>query len=428
MLTINNFKKLSFLVYGLGLTGRSVVSFFKKNNIKNYQVWDDENKNLFKKQRALNLSHALKKANHIVLSPGVSLKNTKNKNELKKFKKKIITDIDLIFMLKKFHKSIVVTGTNGKSTTCEIINHLLKKNKYKVLLGGNIGTPILDLKIKKDNFLIIEASSFQLAHSKFICPDFALLLNITNDHLDWHGNMKNYIDSKFKIFEQQKKNQFSILNSKFSKFYRKRKLSGKLIIPNIEKYKKFKSNIQNSYLRSDLNNENMSFVLSLSKLLKIGEKNLSNSLKNFSGLPHRYEIFYKKKNCIFINDSKATSFQSTKFALENTKNIFWIVGGLPKKNDKINLKHLKKNIVKTYIIGKNTNFFKKQLQNKINYHIANNLKNSLRIVVKDIKLLKKQNNTVLLSPASASYDQFLNFEDRGNKFKKLCIYYARKYL
>ncbi len=428
MLTINNFKKLSFLVYGLGLTGRSVVSFFKKNNIKNYQVWDDENKNLFKKQRALNLSHALKKANHIVLSPGVSLKNTKNKNELKKFKKKIITDIDLIFMLKKFHKSIVVTGTNGKSTTCEIINHLLKKNKYKVLLGGNIGTPILDLKIKKDNFLIIEASSFQLAHSKFICPDFALLLNITNDHLDWHGNMKNYIDSKFKIFEQQKKNQFSILNGKFSKFYRKKKLSGKLIIPSIEKYKKFKSNIKNSYLKSDLNNENMSFVLSLSKLLKIGEKNLSNSLKKFSGLPHRYEIFYKKKNCIFINDSKATSFQSTKFALENTKNIFWIVGGLPKKNDKISLKHLKKNIVKTYIIGKNINFFKKQLQNKINYHIANNLKNSLRRVVKDIKLLKKQNNTVLLSPASASYDQFLNFEDRGNKFKKLSIYYARKYL
>ena len=428
MLSIDNFKKLSFLVYGLGLTGRSVVSFFKKNNIKNYQVWDDENKNLFKKQRALNLSHALKKANHIVLSPGVSLKNTKNKNELKKFKKKIITDIDLIFMLKKFHKSIVVTGTNGKSTTCEIINHLLKKNKYKVLLGGNIGTPILDLKIKKDNFLIIEASSFQLAHSKFICPDFALLLNITNDHLDWHGNMKNYIDSKFKIFEQQKKNQFSILNGKFSKFYRKKKLSGKLIIPSIEKYKKFKSNIKNSYLKSDLNNENMSFVLSLSKLLKIGEKNLSNSLKKFSGLPHRYEIFYKKKNCIFINDSKATSFQSTKFALENTKNIFWIVGGLPKKNDKISLKHLKKNIVKTYIIGKNINFFKKQLQNKINYHIANNLKNSLRRVVKDIKLLKKQNNTVLLSPASASYDQFLNFEDRGNKFKKLSIYYARKYL
>ena len=205
MFSIDNFKKLSFLVYGMGLTGRSVVNFFKKNKIKSYQVWDDKNKNLFKKKRPLNLNHALKKVNYIVLSPGVSLNNSKNRDKLKKFKQKIITDIDLIFMLKKFYKSIVITGTNGKSTTSKIISHLLTKNKYKTLLGGNIGTPLLDLKIKKNNFLIVEASSFQLAHSKFIRPDFALLLNITNDHLDWHGSMKNYINSKFKIFEQQKK-------------------------------------------------------------------------------------------------------------------------------------------------------------------------------------------------------------------------------
>ena len=86
-----------------------------------------------------------------------------------------------------------------------MIYHLLKKNNYKTLLGGNIGTPILSLNIQKNNFIVIEASSFQLAHSKYICPDFAILLNITNDHLDWHGNMKNYIESKFKIFKLQKK-------------------------------------------------------------------------------------------------------------------------------------------------------------------------------------------------------------------------------
>ena len=102
-----------------------------------------------------------------------------------------------------------MTGTNGKSTTCKIISHVFKKNNYKTMLGGNIGTPILDLNIKKNILLVIEASSFQLAHSKFICPDYAILLNISNDHLDWHGNMKNYFNSKFKIFENQKKNQFS---------------------------------------------------------------------------------------------------------------------------------------------------------------------------------------------------------------------------
>ena len=115
-------------------------------------------------------------------------------------------------MLKKSFKSIVVTGTNGKSTTCKILEHVLKKNKFKTLLGGNIGTPILSLNVKKNNFLIIEASSFQLAHSKFIRPDYAILLNISNDHIDWHGNIKNYINSKFKIFSNQTKNQYSILN------------------------------------------------------------------------------------------------------------------------------------------------------------------------------------------------------------------------
>ena len=108
----------------------------------------------------------------------------------------------------------------------------------------------------------------------------------------------------------------------------------------------------------------MSYVFELSKLLKISKKSFVESLSSFSGLPHRYEIFLKKKNCTFINDSKATSFQSTKYALENSKNIFWIVGGLPKKNDKIILGNLRKNIVKSYIIGKNMQFFKKQLKKK----------------------------------------------------------------
>ncbi len=203
--SVKNFKKLSFLVYGLGLTGKSVINFFKKNNIKNFKVWDDHNKKLYKTKRPINLVQALKEVNYIVLSPGVSLKKSKNKNLLGNFKNKIITDIDLIFLLKRFSKSIVVTGTNGKSTTCKILAHILKKNNYKTALGGNIGTPILNLKSSKENFLIIEASSFQLAHSKFIRPDYAFLLNITNDHIDWHGSMKNYLNSKFKIFKHQKK-------------------------------------------------------------------------------------------------------------------------------------------------------------------------------------------------------------------------------
>ena len=151
-------------------------------------------------------------------------------------------------------------------------------------------------------------------------------------------------------------------------------------------------------------------------------------MNTFEGLAHRYENFLQKKNVTFINDSKATSFESSKFALASSKNIYWILGGLPKIKDKINLKDIKKNIIKSYIIGKNINFFKKQLNNKINYITTHNLKNSIIKILQDIKLFKKENNIILLSPSAASFDQFKNFENRGTEFKKLCKFYAKKYI
>jgi len=129
MYSISKLKELSFLVYGLGLSGKSVVKFFKKNKINNYQVWDDKQKDLFKKKRTTNLNKILNDVDYIVLSPGI---NPIKKKNLIKYKKKIITDIDFLYLFKKDFKSIVVTGTNGKSTTCKLISHLLKKNNFKV--------------------------------------------------------------------------------------------------------------------------------------------------------------------------------------------------------------------------------------------------------------------------------------------------------
>ncbi len=428
MIYKKNFNKLSFLVYGLGSTGKSVINFFIKNKIKNYFVWDDYNKNSYLNRRPHNLAKTLKEVSYIVLSPGVSLKISKHKKKLQKFKNKIITDLDLIYLLRKDFKTIVVTGTNGKSTTCKIIYHVLKKNKFNVLLGGNFGTPVLQLSPKKTNFLIIEASSYQLSHSKFIKPDFAVLLNITNDHLDWHGSMREYVNSKLKIFRLQTKSQFSIINKKFVNNFKTKKFSGKIIIPDKKIYLKFKNQIKNAYVKSTINDENVSNVLALTKLLKINEKSLLQSLNTFKGLKHRYEIFLQKKNTTFINDSKATSFEATKFALQNSNNVFWIVGGLPKKNDKIILGKLKNKIIKSYIIGKKINFFKKQIQKNVSTYVAKNLRNSIIRILKDIKLFKKENNTILLSPAAASFDQYLNFEKRGNHFKKLSRLYANKFI
>ena len=124
-----NFKKLKFLVYGLGATGLSVIKYFKKKKNYNFFVWDDNPKlrKKFRSKSISNLKNALEIADYIVLSPGISLKRTKYKKDLLKFRKKIITDIDLLYLCNSTFKSIVVTGSNGKSTTCKIITHLLKK-------------------------------------------------------------------------------------------------------------------------------------------------------------------------------------------------------------------------------------------------------------------------------------------------------------
>ena len=418
-------KELSFLVYGLGLSGISVIKYFKKNNIKNFKVWDDKQKNIYKNYRSKNLMHTLNQVDYIILSPGISI--IKNSN-LNKFKKKIITDIDLFYLNNNKFKSIVVTGTNGKSTTCKLLAHLLQKSRIRCSLGGNIGTPILDLKNLKNSFVIIEASSFQLSHSKFISPDYALFLNFSNDHLDWHGSMSKYFNSKLKIFSLQNKKNFAIINKNLKKQFIKNKFSGKLLFPKIKDYINIKNKIKNDYLTSKINEENMSFVYTLSKLLKISEKSFLKSMKSFKGLSHRFEIFLKRGNITFINDSKATSLTATESALYSLKNIYWILGGLPKKNDKIRLSKFKKNIFKCYLIGKNINFFRNQIKGKIDFSITKNLKSSIIQISKDSKVQKHISKSILLSPGAASFDQFENFEKRGEEFKRLCKKYVRKFI
>jgi UDP-N-acetylmuramoylalanine--D-glutamate ligase len=427
-----NLRNKTFAIYGLGVTGISTLNYLKRSQVKKIEIWDDNislRKEIIKKFKLKEFSNSINKADYIIISPGINIQKSKFKKILLRNKNRIITDIDLFFLSKVSIKTIVVTGTNGKSTTCKLIEHLLKKNNKKVFLGGNIGKPILDLNIKKNSIIIVEASSFQLSYSKFIKPDYALMLNIAKDHLDWQGGMKNYLKSKFNIFLKQDKKNFALIgDKKLSNIFIKNKYLGKLKFVPLTNLKKIEKKISNPYLLTGPNKENISFVYMLSKLLKIKKNIFLKSINSFKGLPHRYEIFYKKKKITFINDSKATSFESTKFALNDNKNIFWILGGLPKYGDTFKLKNLNKNIIKAFIIGRNTNYYERILKNKINFSISKTLKKSLIQILKEIKKIKNQKSIVLLSPASASYDQFKNFEERGNQFKKLVKIYAPKYI
>ncbi len=423
MLGSYNFNGKSFAVYGLGLTGKSVVNFLKKNKVNKISTWDDK---LLKKNLRLkkNFKAKLNTANFIILSPGVNIQKSKFKKHLLKNKKKIITDLDLFFLKNDVKKSIIITGTNGKSTTCSLIHHILKKNKIKNRLAGNIGKPILDLKFEKDCVYVIEASSFQLEYSNFIKPYCAAVLNISQDHLDWHGTKKNYIMSKIKIFNNQTKGDIAYLNDiNLKKIYKKKNFQGKLKFINKNAFKLEKS--QNRYLQLDTNKNNITFAYFITKIFRVNKKNFLKSLVTFNGLPHRHEMFFKLGKSTFINDSKATSFESTKYALKSNNNIVWIAGGQPKKNDKVKVNKFRKKIIKAFIIGKHKNFFIKQLGNKIKYEIVKNLKEAVIRIFQSYK--KEKKITFLFSPASASYDQFKNFEERGEKFKYLVRYYAKKF-
>ena len=434
------FAKKKILIYGLAKSGLSTLRFLKKIKSEIY-CWDDNFlvRKSIKKNYLLNFKKKI--ANNffdfIVISPGINVRKCYLKRFLVKNKTKIITDLDIFYNFNKNSQIISVTGTNGKSTTCKLLEAVFKKAGYSTHLVGNIGEPILSLKkLNKKTIIIIEVSSYQLAYTQHFKSNHAAILNISPDHMERHGSMANYINAKIKIlkFQSFKDHSYLNLNNKFTKKiidnFKKKQFFSKLHKIDRYKVKKIFKKIKNKYLLSQNNLENISFVLKIASNYRIRLEVILQVLNKFKGLPHRQERLSLNDEITCINDSKATNFESTSQSLKSYQNIFWIVGGLAKKGDKFSLNKFKKNIVKAYIIGKSTIFFKKQLRKKVNFVVVNNLENAVLKVIKDLKQINNANNltknkyTILFSPAAASFDQFTNFEDRGKKFKEL-IYRAR---
>ncbi len=431
MSILPKYQNKKIAIYGMGLTGYSVAKTLKKLGAKIF-CWDDDVK-IRKKIKNLNFpinKFWLKQnpVDNIAISPGIDVNKCKIRNYLRKNLNKIITDLDLFFDLNKDCMIISITGTNGKSTTCKIIEKILKTAKYNVKTVGNIGNPILSLnKTKKKYVFILEVSSYQLQYSKLFCSKHAAILNISPDHLERHKNIKNYIRVKSRIFFAQNSSDYSYINlaNKYSKLikniFKNRKIKSKLVSIDKSSYKFLIKKINNKYFDSKGNIENMAFAYRITKNLKIKDKIIVKGLNKFKGLPHRQEIVFSDKKLLCINDSKATSFDASLQSLSNYQQIYWIVGGLPKHQDHFYLKKVKKRIVKAYIIGKNILFFKKQIKKNFPFSVSNNMQNAVNNIYKDLKSNKNSKQTILLSPAAASFDQFDNFENRGNYFKKLII-------
>ena len=427
------FYNKNFLIYGMGKTGISSYYYLKKNN--KITLYDDNKKILKNKNFKKFLLNKKKihqfKFDYIVISPGIDINNCELKKYLKKNYKKIITDLDIFYVNNLKNKIITITGTNGKSTTAKLLSLILKKQKIDTRLCGNIGDPILSQKkISKKTLFIIEASSYQIDYSKIFKTNYAAILNISPDHLERHGSMKNYVKSKFKLILNQSKKDFAFLKTK-DRFLKKQiknsKVFSKIINVNSKLILNFKKKITNNYFLSKSNLENLSFIFAICKKLNLKNKKIFETINKFKGLKYRQEIIYQNKNITFINDSKATSFASSYNILRSLSKVFWLVGGIGKLGDKFTLSKKDCKNINVYIFGKRKNFFINKFKNKLFYNSFNNIEQAFRQVLIDvINSNKKFNKTVLFSPSAASFDSFKNFEERGDYFNFLLKKYKVK--
>jgi len=336
---------------------------------------------------------------------------------------------------------ICITGSNGKTTTTSLIYDLLKKANYNVGIAGNIGKSFaLQVATKNYDYYVLELSSFQLDGMYKFKANTAILLNITPDHLDrYHNNFHEYIDAKFRILQNQDKNDHFIycdddpvikeelakrnIISQKNPFSIKNKVENgayiekEEIIINIKNKESFNMSIHDLGLQGKHNIYNSMAAGLTANISNIRKNVIRESLTDFKSIEHRLEKVLKVHDILFINDSKATNVNSTWYALESmTKNVIWIAGGTDKGNNYDELAHLVKEKVKAIIcLGLDNSKLHDAFDGLIPTIVdCNNMKDA----VKTAYYLGNDGDTVLLSPACASFDLFENYEDRGTQFKK----------
>ncbi len=444
------FKKKFFLL-GMGKSGISLAKFLSSNGIA-YLCWDDNDKKRdYLLQENFNLStvnlNNLKQCFFLVLSPGINHSSSNPHEAIKIAKKlniKIITDLELLALLNYKNFLIGITGTNGKSTTTNFIQKITTNSK----ICGNFGVPFSDLEIQSNTKLVIEISSFQLSKIDKLKFDQAILLNISKDHLEWHGTMRDYIDSKLNIFKNQNENDNAIIcvddpyTNKIARNFNKRFKSRLVRISskrkNVEIYLKQNRksiSIVNNLINHEItiprdkikftqvehNFQNLLACYVSAFLIKQSKDDFIKSIPKLTNLEHRIEFLGKFKNIHFYNDSKSTNVNSARTAIKSFKNIFWILGGREKEGGLQGIEKNLNNIVKAYCFGESGRKIKNFLdKNCIKCHKLSTLQESFEEAFKDAEKFKNEAN-ILLSPACASFDQFENFEVRGQLFKRLVI-------
>ncbi|SCY68882.1 UDP-N-acetylmuramoyl-L-alanine--D-glutamate ligase [Microvirga guangxiensis] len=387
------------------------------------------------------------KVSALVLSPGVPLTHPEPHWSAKLAKEagvEIIGDIELFCRerakIAPNAPFVAITGTNGKSTTTALIAHILREAGRDVQMGGNIGTAILSLEPPADNRIhVIECSSFQIDLAPSLAPTIGVHLNLSPDHIDRHGTMENYAAIKERLVAKADLAVIGVddpVSRMIADACEVRGVNvarvsvepvapkgvyadGEALMGVTEAGAAPVANLSGiGSLRGAHNAQNAAAAIAIALALNVSPEKIRSGLSTFPGLPHRMEEVGTIGSALFINDSKATNADSTEKALKSFNEILWILGGKAKEGGIEPLREYFPKIRKAYLIGAAADDFAKTLGNDVPFVLSGTLDKAVEQAAADAAAMNGP-SVVLLSPACASYDQFSNYEVRGNHFRDL---------
>jgi UDP-N-acetylmuramoylalanine--D-glutamate ligase len=458
MIPITEYAGRDVAVFGLGRTGLSAAKALKAGGAR-VHAWDD-NEDIRNKAEAagMTLSDINKRDWQtfaaLVLSPGIPYKFPQPHRIVRMAE---MTGVPVVGDMELFARAVQslpergrpkiigITGTNGKSTTTALIGHILKQAGRDARIGGNIGTGVLDLAALHANAVyVLELSSYQLDLVKSLHCDIAVLLNMSPDHLDRHGGMEGYQAAKMRIFQNQQKGDVAIVgfddvitqsiaiglaghgpgrvvhaSSTYTLGRGVSAIDGRLYDNQSGKAELIGNLADCPSLPGKHNHQNAAAAYAACRALGIEQQVIMAGLKSFPGLAHRLETVGEVDGVRFVNDSKATNAQAAEQALRAFKNVYWIAGGVPKAEGIEPLESLFPNVTKAYLIGDAENAFAATLKGKVALQKCGTLEKAVEAALRDARAAGEDDPVVLLSPACASFDQFQDFEHRGDVFRAI---------
>lgn len=459
MIKIPDIKDKVFGVFGLGATGISVCEALIASGAQAHS-WDENREARKKTANTEYLSEHPKKwpwarMAGVIVSPGVPLTHPKPHAIVRKARASnipVFGDTELFARAVNAldddakPRIVAITGTNGKSTTTALIGHVLRQAGENALVGGNIGEPVLSLpEIDPNTTYVLELSSFQLDLTYSLRANAAIFLNLSPDHIERHGTVEGYVAAKRRIFRNQTPEDLAIIGvdddiseavctemsalegaaavvpvSAQSTLGRGVYALGGKLFRNMDGKTTTAGSLEGAHaLRGRHNHQNAAAALAVCDFLGVAPANAIAAMERFEGLPHRLENLGVHGKTVFVNDSKATNAGAAARALAAYDNVFWIAGGKPKADGAEPLRDAMKNVRKAYLIGEAALLFEEQLDGAVICVQCGDLETALTKASVDAEASDAAEPAVLFSPACASYDQFKNFEARGDAFRDL---------